>query len=325
MMQSVSVVGERRIGKSSLLYYIFKTGQQRLGRDVTLAYTDFRDVKDEQGFFECLCRELELEGNELSDLERVIRERKIVFCFDEFEAVMESPAFSREFFNALRSLAQEGNLALVVATEHPLIDLCLTKQIATSPFWNVFTPLDLALFTEEEATQFIHTRFGVAGVKLTEAEIARVLRLAGRFSFFLQLACYRLFEMKVGRAPEWEPNFRQDADDHLRYIWNRLAPSERATLRRVIDYGGRRPDERALKTLARRGLLVRDDQAWYGWGGFSEVFEETVLHPPSLPWRDRIAHLRLAWLKGIEITLWPPGIKIQTERPGEKQRTEDKR
>lgn len=32
-MQSCSVVGERRIGKSSLLYHLFQTGNERLGDD----------------------------------------------------------------------------------------------------------------------------------------------------------------------------------------------------------------------------------------------------------------------------------------------------
>ena len=321
-MESVSIVGERRIGKSSLLYYIFKTCEQRLGSDVTLAYTDFRGVKDEQSFFECLCGGLGVDGNKQSDLERAVSERKIVYCFDEFEAVMKSPAFSPEFFNSLRGLAQDGNLALIVATQHSLTDLCLTERIATSPFWNIFTPLYLALFTEEEAKQFVRSRFNAANVRISDDEISRVLRLAGRFTFFLQMACYRLFEVKTSRAVEWERAFRNDAEDHLVYLWNNLEPSERAVLRRAFGFGG--GGERALEKLEQRGLLVRDAQTVSGWSGFSEAFEEIAINPPRLSWRDRAFRLRIPWLKSIEVSLWPPGIKIQAERPGNKPRTEER-
>lgn len=37
-MQNVSVVGERRIGKSSLLYYFFKKGKELLGDLYTLPW-----------------------------------------------------------------------------------------------------------------------------------------------------------------------------------------------------------------------------------------------------------------------------------------------
>ena len=45
-MQGVSLVGARRIGKSSLLYHIFLTGHAQLGEETTIAYTDFRGIWD---------------------------------------------------------------------------------------------------------------------------------------------------------------------------------------------------------------------------------------------------------------------------------------
>lgn len=244
MMQGISLVGERRIGKSSLLYHIFLTGPVRLGEEMVVAYTDFPGVKDETSFYECLCKQLGRTGDKFSDLQDAVRNRRVVFCLDEFERVMRSPAFSREFFDTLRSLAQSDNLALLIATEHPLSELSLTKQIATSPFFNIFRQLDLGLFTPEEALEFIRKGFDGANVGITENEIERALRLAGWFPFFLQLACYCLFEMKVGRAQEWEQAFQRDAKTHLQYLWERLKPSERATLRRVIHYGGVRTKKR---------------------------------------------------------------------------------
>ncbi len=324
-MQGISLVGERRIGKSSLLYHIFLTGQTRLGEEMVVAYTDFPGVKDEKSFYECLCKQLGRTGDKFSDLQDAVRNRRVVFCLDEFERVMRSPAFSRDFFDTLRSLAQSDYLALLIATEHPLSELSLTKQIATSPFFNIFRQIDMGLFTPEEAIEFIHNGFDEASVEITENEAERVLRLAGRFPFFLQLACYCLFEMKIGRAKEWERAFRRDARPHLQYLWDRLKPSERAILRSVIDFGVSSLDEQVIENLERRGLLVRDDEARTGWSGFGEVFEEIVLNPPSMNWRDRAIRWRLPLFEEIEITFWPPSIKFKAKASGDKQRIEDKR
>jgi hypothetical protein len=45
-LQSCDVYGERKIGKSSLLYYIFKKGQDRLGDDYVVAYIDMQAAEN---------------------------------------------------------------------------------------------------------------------------------------------------------------------------------------------------------------------------------------------------------------------------------------
>jgi AAA+ ATPase superfamily predicted ATPase len=332
-MQAVSVVGERRIGKSSLLYNIVQTGARRLGNEVTIAYTDFPGVKDEASFYERCCRALhEANGRidldhrkptgdyRVRDLENAVRGRRIVLCFDEFERVLRSPVFQRDFFDTLRSLAQSGKLAMLIATGHSLADLALDDHIATSPFFNIFRRVDLGLFTPEDAEAFICTRFNSAGVVITREEIERTLRLAGRYPFYLQLACYQLFKMKLDQTGGWEPAFKRDAADHLRDLWKRLKPSEQAAIRSVIDRSLINANESLLEELELRGVLIRDDQAHSGWSCFGEVFDQFVVNPPSRPMRDRIGRFRLPWLESVEISLgWPPTIKFTGRRSGGKQ------
>lgn len=319
-MQSVSVVGERRIGKSSLLYHVSQTGRQRLGTDVHIAYTDLPDVTDEPSFYRRVCQELGAEGRSYSDLERAVRDRKVVACLDEFEKVAGQPVFSRGFFDTLRSLVQSGNFVLIVATQHSLADLCRSGQIATSPFWNIFARVDLGLFAQKEAEDFIHTRFGAAGVSVSEEEVARVLQLAGSFPFFLQLACYHLFEVKVRRAAQWGNDFEREAYEHLTFLWDHLTSPERAALRWVLEFGGRLPDDRLLGDLERRGLLVRDSQMPCGFWVFSEAFEGIVRNPPKEPRKRRLS-IRI---KKFKITFWPPSIEVEEpsiETKGEGRQT----
>ncbi len=45
-MQSVAIVGERRIGKSSLLYHLYQTGNKKLGTNYRFVYEDLQDVRN---------------------------------------------------------------------------------------------------------------------------------------------------------------------------------------------------------------------------------------------------------------------------------------
>lgn len=327
-MQGVSLVGARRIGKSSLLHHIFLTGHAQLGEETTIAYTDFRGVTDERSFYECLCKAVDRNGDKLGDLEDAVRDRRVIFCFDQFERVVRSAAFSKAFFDTLRGVASDDNLALLIATEQPLSELCLSDEIASSIFFGIFRPLWLGLFTQTEASDFIKSGFADAGLEVTENEIARLLQLAGRFPAFLAQACFHLVEHKAGGAPEWERAFRREAQPHLKSLWQHLKPSERAALRRVLANGGL-SEEEAAEELARRGLIVawQDAQGRRGWRLFSEVFEDFAYDPTKMPWRDRPRHWWRQfrrWFKGGKIGAGPVG-EIQFERPGDKPRGEDKR
>ena len=45
-MQSVSIVGEQRIGKSSLLYHLHQIGSEKLGLSYRFVYIDLQDVRN---------------------------------------------------------------------------------------------------------------------------------------------------------------------------------------------------------------------------------------------------------------------------------------
>jgi AAA+ ATPase superfamily predicted ATPase len=327
-MQGVSLVGARRIGKSSLLYHLCQTGNRQLGEEVVIAYTDLRGVTDERSFYECLCKRAGRSGNQLSDLEEAVRDRRVVFGLDQFERVMRSAAFSKSFYDTLRSVASDNHVALLVATEHPLDELFLNEEIGSSVFFGIFRKIELGLFMSDEATDFIRRGFAEAEAEVTENDITRLLELAGRFPCFLAQACFHLFEIKAGRATNWERALRREARPHLESLWLGLKASEHATLRRVLDYQGT-PDEEAMEDLARRGLIEmrQDTQGRRGWHLFSHAFEDFVVRPPTMAWRDRPRHWWRQfrrWFKGGEIGAGPMG-KITLERSDHKPRAEDKR
>jgi len=205
-MQSVSVVGERRIGKSSFLYYIAVTGNERLSDDYRLHYLDMQRVPDEVDFYRRAVKLLGGQGEDTRALEEALAQEphRVVLCLDEFEKTANNERFSPDFFDVLRSLCNAGELALMVATQTPLDELCFTEAIKTSPFFNIFIPIHLGPLTEEEATELITVPAQRAGQPFTTEEVRFALDVAGTHPYRLQVLCYHLFEAKKTGQVDWE-------------------------------------------------------------------------------------------------------------------------
>ena len=212
-MLSVSVVGERLIGKSSLLRHLVKTAGPRRFQEkgYQFIYLDMERIFSAEEFFERACAEIARNSGgtvvaestgpapayDRRQFERMLSGKKVVLCLDEFEQVTENPDFDEEFFNVLRSLAQEGNLALVLATKHWLRDLYRGGDGLTSPFYNIFTYLALGPMTEDEAIEMIRNPLRLSGVEFSESDEKLILDLAGTHPYRLNLACALLYDAKL--------------------------------------------------------------------------------------------------------------------------------
>jgi hypothetical protein len=224
-MQSVSVVGERHIGKSSLLYHIAQAGGERLGENYICHYLDLQLVQSVEEFYERVCELLNSEGNTHRDFEQAIQHKKVVLCLDEFEHATDNPDFGDEFFNVLRSLAQTGELALVVATQHTLSELYRSGAITPSPFFNIFSVLRLGPLTETEARELVTRPVERNGQSFSASEINFILGLAGQHPYRLNLACELLYEAKLsGRADFSE--VRRRFEEEMRNRKHSHLPSE---------------------------------------------------------------------------------------------------
>ena len=191
-MDSVSVVGPRHIGKSSLLHHIVTTGQQRLNESYQFHYLDLQPLCSAEEFYDRACEAIIGEpGSCYDDLEAVIEGKKIVLCLDEFEQTLKAD-FGDEFFHGLRSLAQTGNLALVIATKATLTQLILRNENPlVSPFFNVFTTVKLGELTEADARALV-----AKSDCFNREETDFILRLAGTHPHWISFVSARLYDAK---------------------------------------------------------------------------------------------------------------------------------
>jgi serine/threonine-protein kinase len=288
--QSVSIVGERRIGKSSLLRALVRRKHLFLRRadEFVFTYLDLHEKVhgDASDFFAALLQELSLGLRDMQMLDseptyesiraavaRLDRSRiKLVLVLDEFEAITQNQNFTLEFFSFLRSLPNNYAVSFIVSSARELQDLCHSKELSGSPFFNIFHKLNLSSFTPEEAAELIAQPSAAAGYPL-EPHAPAIVRLGGYFPFFLQMACCAFFENQ-GDPDHIAERFYEQAIGHFVYVWDHLSERERAACARISARQELSEQERSFAGgLIRRGYVYANGN---GLRLFSGAFDEFV-------------------------------------------------
>src|SRR5215813_14971497 len=305
--ESSSLVGDRRIGKTSLLNHIsdpsVRASHGLSPKRYTFVYADLQMVDETMGpgqlwrwllklmrlhckgdglaeLLEALEREASLNTLALNELFEQLGDKgqHIVFLLDEFEHVTANGNFGPDFYYGLRSLVIHHKLALVTASRRELIELCHSEAIKSSPFFNIFANINLGLFSQADADRLITQP---QKVQFSDREIQRVLELAGLHPYFLQVACWTLYEAhkkeldEGARIRHLEKQFDQEAAPHIRDYWNNSDDYEKIVLTAAAllerkaqpDRGFSLADLNALfarseptvRRLEKRGLLMSDN------------------------------------------------------------------
>jgi len=266
--ESTSIVGERRIGKTSLLKHLTNPEvAESFGLkndEFCLVYIDFQGLNDitPQRFWQRVMRLMsrtmkssdrkelfkELSKQEyidLFDLEDLFESigsdgTHVVLLMDEFEYVTQNPNFDSDFFGGLRSLAIHYNLSLVTATRRELVDLCHSEEIKGSPFFNIFATVVLKPFSPQKTDTLIQNYAKTAGIVFSPKEAGFIHQVGGGYPFFVQMIGHYLV---AGKDNGLRGNslfdyavaeFNQQAEPHFSYIWAHASESEKITLVTVM-------------------------------------------------------------------------------------------
>ncbi len=285
--QCRSLVGERKMGKSSLLTYIGlpeTLRQYGLNPDTCLIlYFDLEAMASagvEDFWLELLdLLSARLPAGELltavqraadtgevrfMTVRRLLRRLRdagfqLVLGLDEFEALARNPRFEPDFYGELRSLAGELGLVYLTASKRSLYELTYEhSDTLSSPFFNIFSELPLGMFSEDEARELL-TGLSVSGDErgFCEEELAFALQLGGTQPFFLQIAGFYLYERTERCQPLLPDEYRQthkrflaEAEDHYRYLWSQLSPSQQLALTHLSQ-----ASEPLIRTLRLKSLV----------------------------------------------------------------------
>jgi hypothetical protein len=212
------------------------------------------------------------------------------FLLDDFAAVTQNAkAFDEEFFTQLRSNAQFYNVAWVLASARPLLDLWDDPDMAQHPFFGTLRHIALSLLAQEEAEELLEETFRRGGRAITSEERAALLNVAGPHPACLQLIGWHFYEARFARRMAARAAL---ADATHRYanaarplytdLWESLSTPERQTLMATLpDNAAQPPDDdqnALLKTLAQQHALLRladDDERYLPFGdGFAAFLRD---------------------------------------------------
>jgi hypothetical protein len=291
--QSTSVVGMRRVGKSTLLYQLLQQPDPAANRRYAIAFLDLQDARCHTvaGFLGRALAELNARCGGAYDfagadslagfsdtIDRLVDDSVCpVLCLDEFEEfTRRTDQFDDRFFEAMRALTQAGKLAFVTASQASLE--ALTRQgNLTSPFYNIFIQIDLGLLEPDAAREMATVPFEQEGFLVTSADRALALELGGRHPFYLQMACSYLYdELERATPPDRErarSRFAREAERHFRGLWRHLAAEEQAALKHLAGDDVIAPPPRVLERMERVGLVEQADGETYI---FSQAFARQV-------------------------------------------------
>ncbi len=287
--QSVSLIGPRRIGKSSLLMHLCRPQVRRqIGLRPENAFFVMVDCQELGGsppeeVYEALLTGLsdaaaaagiQLNGMQqpasYRTLDRLLRqlnqqEIAVVVLLDEFELLAVNEHLTPYFFARLRGLTTKYGLAYLTASQRPLFAITAEEEILSSPFFNIFVTLPLGLFSSKEAAGLLTCRLSATDIQFPDSLRDYLLFLVGPHPFFLHVAGYHTFQ-SVSRgeslaAPDEraqiDASIEVEAASHLGYLWQNLTPSEQYAL--AIADG---PIDN-LRLLEQQCLLEQRDGSYY--------------------------------------------------------------
>ncbi|MFZ0546326.1 MAG: winged helix-turn-helix domain-containing protein [Candidatus Promineifilaceae bacterium] len=260
--QSVSIIGPRRIGKSSLLIHLCRAKTRQpfdLGPPKTIfAPVDCQELggSPPEEVYEALLTnvmdaaedaQLELSPIDRSGtyraLDRVLSNinrsgTAVVVLLDEFELLAANERLTPYFFARLRGLTTKYGLAYLTASQRPLFAITADEQILSSPFFNIFVSLSLGMFTTKEAKNLLHERLEGTSITFPETLSKYLLHLVGPHPFFLHIAGYHAFQA-LAQGEDLGPNsdlsqldapIEIEAQSHLGYLWQNLTSEEQYCL-----------------------------------------------------------------------------------------------
>lgn len=286
--QSVSLIGPRRIGKSSLLLQLgnpFIRRQYNLdpGQAINILI-DCQELADSppEEVYEAILNSLIQASKEAGSpmdidhdprtyraLDRALfefiqRQVGVVVMLDEFELLAANRQLSPYFFARMRGLTTKYGLAFLTASQRPLFAITAEEEILSSPFFNIFVTLPLGLFNETEARTLLSDRLARTNIEFSDKLVNHLLNLVGYHPFFLHIAGYHAYQALAKQNDKWpnslsvniEPSVLDgpieiEAESHLAYVWQNLTPEEKHVL--AIADG---PTE-TIRQLEQQCLLYR--------------------------------------------------------------------
>jgi hypothetical protein len=287
-LQSFSVVGERRIGKTSFLEYVLSEDVlQSYGIDPEIHVSAYLSLSGLYGISkESLVSsivkkimeqtQVEVDSPNVFDTLKTqikklsLNDKNLIIALDEFEVI--ASILDSDFSHWLRFIFQEQNVVAITSSKTTVRELEISGGIA-SPLFNIFGNIFLRLFLRKETEDMIKKMFHKGGIELEEEEVTFLANLSGGNPYFIQLIGYYYYEKKTKNIKIIPEKFKKSmtphTNDQFESYWKHLTKEEKKFLVQVESF----QDDRVSAILERKGILSWKEGKWEI---FSPLFKEFV-------------------------------------------------
>jgi len=309
-IQHVSVVGQRRIGKSSLLFHVSKVYSAQLSdhRNYRFVYLDLDNPHCHKlsGLLRYILEKLNLSPPAQPTLERFYdlieqdhERRKVwpVFLMDEFEHLPErATEFPDQFYDSLRSLGNNNIVGLVTGSQSKLQELASQGKL-TSPFFNIFHQIDLKEFSDTEANVLLN-RGRSSDHPFNDTDCTQILKIAGNHPARMQIVASLIYEAKANKQTlDWkaikaeaqkEPPFNTNVSSRQNF-YSRFITPFRWILVAAPKYAGH-----AILVVIGRGEHTNGATDWIV--GFIALVVVTGVLLKVIPWSLVLYNISLPYM-----------------------------
>jgi hypothetical protein len=195
---SVALIGDRAIGKSSVLRAIAQQAESRLDSPRKAVYLNLSQIIDDNQFYFSLCDRVGISCDPERPLkgyflQKELNKHRILLLLDEAENIGWD-GFTNPVRSQLRGLAETADapLKLVIAADKPINQLFPDSSIV-SPFENICIEVVINPWQEGTMREFIRSRLAATPIKFSEREIQQLIQESGGHPQQLMQRCYRLY------------------------------------------------------------------------------------------------------------------------------------
>jgi len=238
--QLVSVVGPRRIGKSSLLHHIsrptvFEAHRLSKARH-RFVYIDCCNLADSDAS-EIRFRILQRAEQEIPEISFSLSRQAVsaehfrrffekvervglrgTIMLDHFDSLVENPQLDHDFLEGLRAMNAMHQTIYVVASTEPLDKLeniWISQQNQPSPFFNIFHSQALGPFSQDESRAFLLQRFESASLSVPNSAVDLIVSRTKGHPYYLQGAGAFTVRLLSDSQDRWNKHLTKLLQDHL--------------------------------------------------------------------------------------------------------------
>jgi energy-coupling factor transporter ATP-binding protein EcfA2 len=194
---SVALIGERGMGKSSILKAIERLAPERLNRQAI--YLDWNLIPNEDTFWELVCHGIGVPRCHNHHLIKELQSRRLLLLLDEVEK-MGQQEFGAEIRSQLRGFAQGSSMKVVIAACVSL-DLLFADahNSLLSPFAGLCMEEKIPRWSDRMMQNYIAQRLADNPIKFTDTEINRIVQTSQGQPQQLVKDCHHLYRQYRNR------------------------------------------------------------------------------------------------------------------------------